>query len=126
MHYKCYAYYENVIMDWANDPEKSLNEGMSAAKRAVVLDNKDSVAYFAIGRIRIMRGEHDASIRALEKSLSLNPSFARVHHGLGMVLTLAGRLDEAKTALEQVERLSPRDPILWATTVSCVGRCPVQ
>lgn len=115
--YKCYAHYETVIMGWAEDPEKSLDEGMTAAKRAVSLDDKDSVAYFALGRIHMMRGEHDASIRALEKSLSLNPSFARAHHGLGMVLTLADRLDDAKAALEQVERLSPRDPILWASTV---------
>ena len=34
-----------------------------------------------------------------------------------MALTLAGRLDEAKEALVIPERLSPRDPILWATTV---------
>lgn len=116
--YKCYTHYENVIMGWAQDPEKSLDEGMTAAKRALSLDDKDPVAYFAIGRIHMMRGEHDASIRALEKSLSLNPSFARAHHGLGMVLTLAGHLDEARAALERVERLSPRDPILWASTVT--------
>jgi adenylate cyclase len=34
-----------------------------------------------------------------------------------MALTLAGRLDEAKEALGMAERLSPRDPILWASTV---------
>ena len=34
-----------------------------------------------------------------------------------MALTLAGRLDDAKAALSQSERLSPRDPILWASTV---------
>jgi adenylate cyclase len=116
--YKCYTHYEAVIMGWAEDPEKSLDEGMAAAKRALSLDDKDAVAYFAIGRIYMMRGEHDASIRALEKSLSLTPSFARAHHGLGMVLTLAGRLDEGRASLEQVERLSPRDPILWASTVT--------
>lgn len=115
--YICYTHYENVIMGWAEDPQKSLDEAMQAAKRAVSIDGQDAVAYFALGRIHMMRGEHDASIRALEQSISLNPSFARAYHGLGMVLTLAGRLDEAKTALEQVERLSPRDPILWASTV---------
>ena len=33
-----------------------------------------------------------------------------------MVLALAGRLDESKAASIQSERLSPRDPILWAST----------
>ena len=68
-----------------------------------------------MGRIQMMRGEHDVSIRALEKSISLNPSFSRAYFGLGMVLPLAGRLDNAKAAGEQVERLSPRDPMLWVT-----------
>jgi adenylate cyclase len=34
-----------------------------------------------------------------------------------MALVLAGELDEAKKALEMAERLSPLDPILWASTV---------
>jgi adenylate cyclase len=34
-----------------------------------------------------------------------------------MVLTLAGEMEEAREAGLEVERLSPRDPILWATTV---------
>ena len=116
--YLSYTHYENVIMGWTDDPEQSLEEGLSAAKQALSLDDKDYVAYFALGRILMMRSEHDASIRALEKSISLNPSFAKGHYALGMVLMLAGRLDEAKTAVEQVERLSPRDPMLW-TAAAC-------
>ena len=90
---------------------------MKLAQKALALDDKDPTAYFAVGRIHMMRGRHDDSIAALETSIGLNPSFAQSHHGLGMALTLAGRLDEAKEALGIAERLSPRDPILWASTV---------
>jgi adenylate cyclase len=116
--YLCYAYYEGVVMGWPDDPEHDLDLGMAAARRALQVDDKDPVGYFAIGRIHMMQGDHDASIGALETSIRFNPSFSQAHHGLGMVLTLAGRLDEARAAFEQVERLSPRDPILWATTVT--------
>ncbi len=116
--YLCYAYYEGVVMGWPDDPEHDLDLGMAAARRALRVDDKDPVGYFAIGRIHMMQGDHDASIGALETSIQLNPSFSQAHHGLGMVLTLAGRLDEARAAFEQVERLSPRDPILWATTIT--------
>ena len=116
--YLCYAYYEGVVMGWPDDPEHQLDLGMAAARQALRIDDKDPVGYFAIGRIHMMQGSHDASIAALEKAIELNPSFSQAHHGLGMVLTLAGRLDEARAAEEQVERLSPRDPILWATTVT--------
>ena len=115
--YLCYAYYEGVIMGWADDPEHELDLGMAAARRALQVDDQDPVGYFAIGRIHMMRGEHDASIATLRKAIELNPSYSQAYHGLGMVLTLAGQLDEARTAEEYVERLSPRDPILWASTV---------
>ncbi len=115
--YGCYVQYSRVVMGWADDPESCLDAGMKLAEKALVIDDKDPMAYFAVGRIHMMRGRHDDSIAALETSIGLNPSFAQSHHGLGMALTLAGRLDEAKEALEMAERLSPRDPILWASTV---------
>ena len=112
-----YVHYMSVIMGWSEDPKQSLDAGMTLAKKALALDDKDSVAYFAAGRIYMMRGQHDDSIASLETAIELNPSFAQAYHGLGMALTLAGRLDDAKAALSQSERLSPRDPILWASTV---------
>jgi len=115
--YGCYAQYSRVIMGWSDDPDQSLEKGMALAEKALSLDERDPIAFFAIGRIHMMKGRHDDSIDALERAIDLNPSFAQSHHGLGMVLTLAGRLDDAKAALVMAERLSPRDPILWASTV---------
>jgi len=104
-------------MGWTDDPERDLELGKQAATQAIRLDPKDPVGYFAIGRIQMMQGAHDASIASLRKAIDLNPSFSQAWHGLSMVLTLAGELDEARTAGLEVERLSPRDPILWATTI---------
>ena len=115
--YGSYVQYTRVIMGWSEDPAESLEAGMALAEKALALDDKDPMAYFAAGRIHMMRGRHDDSIASLETAIELNPSFAQSHHGLGMALTLAGRLDEAKEALIMSERLSPRDPILWASTV---------
>ncbi len=115
--YRSYAYYQGVIMGWAEDPEKDLSLGMEAARRALQIDDQDPVGYFAIGRIHMMQGDHDASIAALEESIRLNPSYSQAYHGLGMALVLSGRLDEARTALKQSDILSPRDPILWASFV---------
>jgi adenylate cyclase len=121
--YGSYVQYSRVIMGWSEDPEQSLDAGMTLAKKALALDDKDPVGYFAAGRIYMMRGQHDDSIAALETAIELNPSFAQAYHGLGMALTLAGHLEEAKAALGQSERLSPRDPILWASTVCHALAC---
>jgi adenylate cyclase len=115
--YGSYVQYSRVVMGWSGDVEQSLGAGMALAQQALARDDKDPIAYFAAGRIHMMQGRHDDSIAALETSIELNPSFAQSHHGLGMALTLAGRLDEAKESLAMAERLSPRDPIHWASTV---------
>ena len=115
--YLSYVHYQSVIMGWAEDSQAALASGYALAQRALKIDDKDPLPYFASGRILMMRGEHDASIAALRRSIYLNPSFAQAHHGLGMALVLAGELEEAKQALEMAERLSPLDPILWASTV---------
>ena len=113
--YMSYCYYAAVIMGWADDPEIFLSSGMDSAKKALVLDPRDSIAYFALGRIHMLRGEHDDSIAALEKSIELNPNAFFAYHGLGMVLALAGRMEEALEISIKGERFSPRDPLLWAS-----------
>ncbi|MEP2028145.1 MAG: tetratricopeptide repeat protein [Paracoccaceae bacterium] len=113
--YRGYVHYQSVVMHWSKDFENSLDEGMKAARKALAADERDAVAFFSIGRIYMMQGRQDDAIAALQSSISLNPSFAQAHHGLGMALCLAGRLEEAHAACDMCERLSPRDPILWAS-----------
>ncbi len=116
--HEAYSHYVTVIMGWTDDPDASLAAGMTAAKKALALDDKDAVAYFALGRVQTMLGEHDSAIAALESSLALKPSFAQANHGLGMAQAFAGQLDDAIDSFGRAERLSPRDPLLWAFTIT--------
>ena len=124
--YGSYVQYSRVIMGWSEDAEQCLDAGMTLAQQALALDDKDPVAYFAAGRIQMMQGQHDDSIASLETAIELNPSFAQAYHGLGMALTLAGRLGEAKEACIMSERLSPRDPINWASTIVHALACTLS
>lgn len=113
--YRGYVHYQSVVMHWSDDFKASLNNGMIAARKALAADERDAVAYFSIGRIHMMQGDQGDAIAALETAIKLNPSFAQAHHGLGMALCLAGRFEEAHAASSMCERLSPRDPIIWAS-----------
>ena len=110
-----YSHFLDAILGYAKAPEESVALAMAAAQKALTPDEGDPVAHFAIGRVQMLRGEHDALIAELEKALHLDPSFAQACHGLGMVLSLTGRLDEAAEELEKCIRLSPRDPLRFAT-----------
>jgi adenylate cyclase len=113
--YMSYCYYVAVIMGWTDDPEAFLSMGMNSAKKALALDPREAVAYFALGRIHMLRSDHNASIAALEKAIELNPNAFFAYHGLGMVLVLSGRIEEALEISSKGERFSPRDPLLWAS-----------
>jgi adenylate cyclase len=113
--FESYSHYLDVMLAFSEEPEESLDAASRAASKALSLDDKDPVAYFAIGRVYMMRGQHDASVAELEKAIELNPSSAPAYHGLGFALVLSGRLEEADEALDKAVRLSPRDPVLWGT-----------
>jgi adenylate cyclase len=111
--FESYSHYLDAMLGFSEAPGESLTAALTAAKRALALDDKDPVAYFALGRVYMMHGKHDASVAELETAISLNPSFAMAYHGLGSALMLSGRLEEAAEALDKAIRLSPRDPVLW-------------
>jgi adenylate cyclase len=113
--FESYSHYLDAMLGFAEAPEDSLAAALTTAQKARSLDDKDPIAYFAMGRVYMMRGEHDASVAELETALALNPSFAPAYHGLGFALVLSGRLEEADEALDKAVRLSPRDPVLWGT-----------
>ena len=115
--YYAYCCYQYVILGIPGNPDELLQEGLKAAKKALQCDDKDAIPYFAIGRIHMMLGDHDASIAALRKSIELNPCFAQAYHGLGFAFSLAGELEESGRATRQAMVMSPRDPMLWAFTI---------
>ena len=121
--YFAYSCYITVIMGYAPDPAARLQEGLKFAKQALQCDDKEAISYFAIGRIHMMLGDHDASIAALRKSIELNPCFAQAYHGLGFALSLAGQLDESRDMTLKAVALSPRDPMLWAFTIVHALNC---
>jgi adenylate cyclase len=113
--FESYAHYLETMLGFSEAPDQSLDAALAAAQKALTLDDKDPVAYFALGRVYMMRGKHDASVAELEKALELNPSFSMAYHGLGFALVLSNRLEEAAEALDKAVHLSPRDPVLWGT-----------
>jgi len=114
--FQSYCNYIFVVLGYSEERDRLLEEGKQLAKKAMEIDARDPVAYFAIGRIHMMQGEHDESIAALKYSLELNPNFAQSYFGLGFVLMLAGELEEAREMLHTAIRLSPRDPLMMAFT----------
>jgi adenylate cyclase len=83
----------------------ALERAHDFARKAVQLDRKLPQAHVALGWVLACKHQHDASIAALEKAVTLNPNY--VNWRFGMTLTFAGA---SKRAIEVVHAYMRLDP----------------
>lgn len=108
----CFSHMYDVIYQWTDTPERSLQMARSAAEKAMALDNEDPMALTAVGFAASFLKEHDRAISVLERAIELNPSSAFAYWALGAALGPAGRPEEAIPMVEKAIRLSPQDPLM--------------
>lgn len=100
---------------WATEPARDLlDEALAATERALELDDQNAVFYMLKARVQVARCEYDSALIENEMAISLNPTLAAAHCGLGDTLAYLGRYQEALVRFEKALELSPRDPQRWA------------
>ena len=108
--YLAYGALLSLFLEWAQDREATLRQGIADAKHALAIDRRDYFAQFALGRLNTLVGDHRAALRALETCVEINPNFALGYLGLEEAHVYDG---DAKLAIEYADkaiRLSPNDP----------------
>ena len=113
-----YSMYVHVIMGASEDRERDLQRGLEAGLKAVSLDDRDPFSHVGLGRLQIVRAEHEQAIASFDRALELNPSFALAHYGKGHSLWHCGHSQQSVICLDEAMRLSPRDPLMWTFLAS--------
>jgi adenylate cyclase len=111
---RAFSLYYEVVGGLISDPGDRLARALDEARAAIAADEWDAFGHEVLGRILLLHGQHDASLAAHETSLVLNPNYANAHYGLGFALCFTGQPEEAIRELDEAQRLSPHDPLLWA------------
>lgn len=76
-------------------------------ERAAKLEPGKGSIIEALGRAYYNSGQHERAVAAFEELLTIDPSAAYGHFGLGQALKQMGRRDEARTHLRLAVALSP-------------------
>ena len=97
----------------AGKPEL-VNEGVSAAKKAIELDPDNANCHWVLGgmcgaRGYMSDGDYSEGISVLEHALTIDSNSVQIHHQLGRFLVWAGNVELGLEHLETALRLSPRD-----------------
>jgi pentatricopeptide repeat protein len=107
------------VSGWTNDPEANRREGINLARRALRGAGDDPGTLARAAYVLGYSGEDfDAAMASIDRSLELNPSFARGWYWSGWLRLWAGEPDLAIGHFEVAARLNPRDPRTWHLVLS--------
>ena len=104
-----HTYQLDVLLEYTDCREDSIAKLFEAARRAVALDETDSMAHVMMCFACRWSRQHDMAVAEAETAVELNPSNAFAHFHLGNVLDLAGRTENAIPNMEKSLQLNPRD-----------------
>jgi tetratricopeptide (TPR) repeat protein len=98
------------VFGTSKTPEKSIEQAFELAQKVLDRGDSDAGAHFLIGYAYSLKGQFDKAISELEIARDLFPNNAEINAGLGMVLNVAGKPEEAINVLKNAIRLNPIPP----------------
>ncbi|NML18031.1 transcriptional regulator [Azohydromonas caseinilytica] len=112
-----FTHFQNAFLGWGpRDTEVEL--AYRTAAQALLADDRDPAAHWALGRALWLRGQLDESLVALDASTELSPNFALGHYTQAFVHAQSGDPQAAIRAADLSRRLSPFDPLLFGMLAS--------
>jgi adenylate cyclase len=97
----------DIALGLSESPQQSLVRGIELIKKAISLDDSYSFAHSALGASYVLARQYDKAVAEAERGVTLDPNSAENLYYLAMVLSYAGRAEEAIPLIEGAERLNP-------------------
>ena len=97
-------------LGFTEDRERALAEQLDAGRKAVELDNSDSLAHTALAIAHLWTNRLDLAEKEARIGVELNPNNASAYGVLGHVLGTVGKTDEGVRNSKLALQLNPIDP----------------
>ena len=107
-----FTHWQSAFQHWS-DRNQGVTRALESAGSALLADEHDPTAHWAMGRARWLSGRHDEAVDELKQSVSLSPNFALGHYALAFVQSQTGDPQAAIEAADHSRLLSPFDPLLF-------------
>jgi adenylate cyclase len=105
---------------WSDSPADSFRQAGELAKKALEINENESMTYSLLSTLYRAQEQHDKAISAGEKAISLSPNDPLARAIQGDTLKYAGRFEEAIKESEMAIRLQPYYPD-WYLAVLCMS-----
>ncbi len=107
-----FTYFQSAFQRWA-ERGPAADRAFEVAGQALMADDRDPAAHWAMGRALWLRTRQEQCIAELEQAVDLSPNFALAHYTLAFVQSQAGDPRAAIRASDYSRSLSPYDPLLF-------------
>jgi tetratricopeptide (TPR) repeat protein len=107
-----FTHWQSAFQNWEHRAQ-AIDLAYDTAGQSLMVDDRDPVAHWAMGRALWLRGRPDDSLVELQGAVDLSPNFALGHYALSFVHSQSGDPNAAIVASDQSRRLSPFDPLLF-------------
>jgi tetratricopeptide (TPR) repeat protein len=109
-----FTHFQNAFLLRRSEREQEVARAYDTAGEAMIADDRDPAAHWAMGRALWLRGDLDESVAELESTVDLSPNFALGHYTLSFVHCQSGNPQAAIGYSDHSRHLSPYDPMLFA------------
>jgi tetratricopeptide (TPR) repeat protein len=108
-----FTHFQKAFLGWGERTHE-VERAYGAAAHALLADEQDPAAHWAMGRALWLRGQVDPSLTELDTSVELSPNFALGHYTLAFIHAQSGDPLAAIRETDHSRDLSPFDPLLFA------------
>jgi TolB-like protein/class 3 adenylate cyclase len=108
--YLGYAQIEEFTEGWSDNPQKTADEALQSATKAVELEPSDYYTRWTLAAVHATRGDQDKALAEYQKALELNPHDADM---LAEMADVFSNQSEGAKAVEQIKQamlLNPKFP----------------
>ena len=107
-----HAYFQKWHLEGSRNPT-ALDEGLAAAKKAIALDPKGALAHSQLGWMLLWRREHDLALRAMHRSIKLNPNSTYALARLSEAYMFAGKPAEGLKYMQRARKRVQFEPFFY-------------
>ena len=103
--------------DWVRPPGRARAQAIEQSRKALALDPDLALPELVLAHIHLTDRKYDEALAQVERAIARAPSDSWGYETRALVLTAAGRHEDALQAMEQALRLDPKPPALYYNTL---------
>lgn len=109
-----FIHWQRAFLELGSDRLAEERRAIGFAKEALMLDPRDPLGHWALGRAYLLSQDLGEAVAELETAVELNPSSAVGQYSLAFALMQTGDSERSNDVVDKARRLSPYDMMTFA------------